>query len=447
MRAKSPLAIVLGVGAWTALVIGIIGGYDPYFFLAIAAGIGSLALVLAIASRGDGLETSAAAGLVAGSVAGGIALLYGAFVVALLTLLLYSITALFALILLLIVLLFTHVMPGPWCDASVSAGSPGPCPCTCGPCCPSGCCGSSSTSSGGCGSGNGCGSGGSGSSGGSCCSSPSTPSTPSTPSAPSNPTGGGCCGSSSSTPSAPPTAPTPSSPTTPAGAPTPVPPGGGSGGGGCCGGSSGGGSSGGGSQSGGGGSAGGGCGGSTGGGGDSGGGGGSGGCGGSGGSCGGSGSSGWRNGLAHHPDAPAFDNDIFRIRGVRLCIGCFTTYPVLIAATFAAWSFAPDWHAALLAGALLAGLQGISSAGWARWKMAKIMVKASLGTGLGLLTWGLHAAAAPLWMRVCGLVTIVALARLSAVPRSRRLARMAVSKAEACPGIRSGGIDGQRSKA
>src|SRR5438552_12459414 len=56
--------------------------------------------------------------------------------------------------------------------------------------------------------------------------------------------------------------------------------------------------------------------------------------------------------FAHHPDAPEFAQDVYVVRGERYCIGCFTTYPVLISATLVvafvgAPPFAFAWGAAL----------------------------------------------------------------------------------------------------
>lgn len=115
------------------------------------------------------------------------------------------------------------------------------------------------------------------------------------------------------------------------------------------------------------------------------------------------------------------------MRGARLCVGCFTTYPVFIAMLTVAMAIAVPWHLGLALGLGFASLQAISSAGLARRRVLKVTVKACLGTGLALAVHGVLAAPWPdlvQWMLLAGLL---ALAGLSALPRARRMRREAAA--------------------
>ncbi|HET6404031.1 MAG TPA: hypothetical protein VFH78_05240 [Candidatus Thermoplasmatota archaeon] len=128
-----------------------------------------------------------------------------------------------------------------------------------------------------------------------------------------------------------------------------------------------------------------------------------------------------RDRFAHHPDTPAFAADVYLVRGLRLCVGCFTTYPVFLLASALLVAFTPPSGLALLAGVALAGLQGLSSAGLARTRALKATVKTALGLGLALVVSGIHSAAWPPAAKVAALLGVLALAWLSALPRARRM--------------------------
>lgn len=132
---------------------------------------------------------------------------------------------------------------------------------------------------------------------------------------------------------------------------------------------------------------------------------------------------GWRERLAHHPDAPEYAADVLRVRGVRLCIGCFVTYPVFLLASLALVLAPLASGIALVAGTLAASAQGVSSAGLARTRAVKLAVKSLLGAGLALYAHGVLAAAWPPLLRAAALALALALALLSAVPRARRMRR------------------------
>jgi hypothetical protein len=130
-----------------------------------------------------------------------------------------------------------------------------------------------------------------------------------------------------------------------------------------------------------------------------------------------------RDRFAHHPDLLAFRHDVFHLRGWRLCAGCFTLFPIFLVGL--AWlAFHPlPWPMALAAGLPLALAQGVSAAGWTRWRWLKVTVKASCGAGLALVVHGLAVAPGPEWLRSTALVSVAGLAFLSTKPRSRRIER------------------------
>lgn len=131
----------------------------------------------------------------------------------------------------------------------------------------------------------------------------------------------------------------------------------------------------------------------------------------------------WRHGLAHHPRTAAYDADVYRIGDARWCIGCFTTYPVFLLASAILVALTPLWASALGIGGALALAQAISSAGLARSRAAKIVVKAALGLGLALLVSGIHSAPWPPAAKLACYAALLALAWASTIPRARRMKR------------------------
>jgi hypothetical protein len=127
--------------------------------------------------------------------------------------------------------------------------------------------------------------------------------------------------------------------------------------------------------------------------------------------------------LAHHPEGPEYDQDCYRLRGWRFCVGCFTTIPVFFATvtllvSMPALGGPVAWT---LLGVGLVLMQGVSSAGWARWRALKAVVKACLGAGLGLLLMAVLASGLAQWLQVLVLLSLLLLVSLSAVPRSLRM--------------------------
>ncbi len=137
----------------------------------------------------------------------------------------------------------------------------------------------------------------------------------------------------------------------------------------------------------------------------------------------------WNHAFSHHPDTPAYAQDVYRIAGMQLCIGCFTTFPLFLLATpiLAATGLpGPRW-APIVAGLALASLQAISAAGLARHRATKIAVKTALGVGLALAVVGLRDAPWPASARAFAMLALAGLAWASTIPRRRRMARAAAT--------------------
>lgn len=130
--------------------------------------------------------------------------------------------------------------------------------------------------------------------------------------------------------------------------------------------------------------------------------------------------------FAHHPDVPAFQADVYRVAGARLCVGCFTTYPLFLAAStwLALVGLAGPWWLGLAVGLPLAATQAASAAGWTGRKAVKVAVKACLGLGLALAVHGILQAPWPHLLQAVALGALLGLGALSAVPRRRRIARV-----------------------
>lgn len=132
----------------------------------------------------------------------------------------------------------------------------------------------------------------------------------------------------------------------------------------------------------------------------------------------------WTDALAHHPDLPALRADVFRVAGLRLCAGCFTAGPVFLAVLAATWAWPVPAAVAWGAGLPLAGLQGLSAAGWTTTKARKVAVKAAFGAGAALLVSAIVEAPWPDEVRAATVAAAGLLALASTRPRLRRIARL-----------------------
>lgn len=134
---------------------------------------------------------------------------------------------------------------------------------------------------------------------------------------------------------------------------------------------------------------------------------------------------------AHHPDLPAFHADVFRVAGVRLCVGCFVAGPAFLAAFAATWMWPAPAAVVWGAGLPLAALQGLSAAGWTTTRARKVAVKAAFGVGAALVLRAILDAPWPEEVRSVVLAGAGLLALASTRPRLRRIARIEAAAAGA----------------
>lgn len=129
--------------------------------------------------------------------------------------------------------------------------------------------------------------------------------------------------------------------------------------------------------------------------------------------------------LAHHPDLPQYRADVYHVGGHRLCIGCFTTFPLFVVAAGSLFLVQPaiPWGLALGIGSLLASAQAASAAGLTTTRSRKASVKAALGLGLALYVYGVLTSPFSGSGQFALLGAALLLAMLSTVPRRRRMER------------------------
>lgn len=94
--------------------------------------------------------------------------------------------------------------------------------------------------------------------------------------------------------------------------------------------------------------------------------------------------------LSHHPNCDTFKDDCYNIHGKRLCIGCFTAYP--IAAIIVILWYLNTLHFPLyfyfLVGLSAGAFQILSLIGLTNTKAKKVVVKIALGVGYGFTVAG-----------------------------------------------------------
>jgi uncharacterized membrane protein YgcG len=131
--------------------------------------------------------------------------------------------------------------------------------------------------------------------------------------------------------------------------------------------------------------------------------------------------------FAHHPDRPEFKEDVVRVHGIRLCVGCLVVFPAfLLLLPFEALILrAIGWQASLAGGLGLALMQGVSALGWTKRRWMKVLVKSALGSGLALFVIGVRAAPWSVYLQAAAIGAVLVLALASTLPRRRRMANAA----------------------
>jgi len=95
--------------------------------------------------------------------------------------------------------------------------------------------------------------------------------------------------------------------------------------------------------------------------------------------------------LSHHPMCSRFDDDVYHFAGKRLCIGCFTAYPIalfILLIWVLGYLDIPLIYMFLI-GSLFGSFQFLSLTRISDVKVGKISIKICLGVGMGFFTIGI----------------------------------------------------------
>ncbi len=145
--------------------------------------------------------------------------------------------------------------------------------------------------------------------------------------------------------------------------------------------------------------------------------------------------------LAHHPLCGQFDQDVYNIGRHRLCLGCFTSYPLAVAIVLIWWlaGLPGEWYHHLSAGFLAGSAQLASLKGLTRTRTAKVAVKTALGFGFGLATVGVLGIPVEWWWRLILLFPLSWTASMLAYFRTRSIEEICLAcewkGARDCPGF------------
>ncbi|MFO7791792.1 MAG: hypothetical protein R6W73_02275 [Candidatus Saliniplasma sp.] len=95
--------------------------------------------------------------------------------------------------------------------------------------------------------------------------------------------------------------------------------------------------------------------------------------------------------LSHHPTCSKFKDDVYHLGDRKLCVGCFTAYPIAIFLIIL-WILGiirVNTSHAFLIGILSGSLQFLSLTPLSEVKTGKIIIKIFLGIGIGFFTIGI----------------------------------------------------------
>lgn len=130
--------------------------------------------------------------------------------------------------------------------------------------------------------------------------------------------------------------------------------------------------------------------------------------------------------LSHHPHCRYFDDDVYHVGRHRLCIGCFTSYPIaIVVVAFWFLGFFPySWIVLTLLGLVFGLIQLLSFTRLTDRKDVKILVKVSLGLGFGFFGSGILAMPIPLWLKVVTLINGVIATGMLGVFRYKKIIKI-----------------------
>ncbi len=146
--------------------------------------------------------------------------------------------------------------------------------------------------------------------------------------------------------------------------------------------------------------------------------------------------------LSHHPDCSKFEDDCYRLFEKKLCVGCFTAYPIaLLIVTL--WLFGlidvPTIYSFSIG--LISGiLQFLSLTSISDNKLGKISIKIFLGIGIGFFTIGIFSLPLIFFLRLLLFLLCINVAGLFSFLRMRKIKNICRNceynkKGYTCPGF------------
>jgi hypothetical protein len=127
--------------------------------------------------------------------------------------------------------------------------------------------------------------------------------------------------------------------------------------------------------------------------------------------------------LSHHPLCDRYKKDCYTIGSKRLCIGCFTSYPIAIVIVLL-WYFDMidmPYLLLFLIGFLAGMVQFLSIFPFSENRKIKIAIKVSLGIGMGLFTAGIFSLPIPSLLRIVLFILCIQISGLFSFLRMRKI--------------------------
>lgn len=127
--------------------------------------------------------------------------------------------------------------------------------------------------------------------------------------------------------------------------------------------------------------------------------------------------------LSHHPLCERFKDDCYEIRGHRLCIGCFTAYPIALFSIVLYYliNIEISYQYLILIGTCTGGVQFLSLHPKSNRKWIKIFIKVFLGIGFGAFTIGIFSLPFPLIHRLIIFILCVQITSYFAFLRIKKI--------------------------
>ncbi len=150
--------------------------------------------------------------------------------------------------------------------------------------------------------------------------------------------------------------------------------------------------------------------------------------------------------LSHHPNCDEFSNHVYHLGKQRLCIGCFTFYPVIIITIILTLLFVDLTIYNLIDMYLISFVFFIpiilSVVGLTKYRFLKISTKASNGIGVGLHLVSVFLLPLPLIIKIFTLFQINFLVGAIAYIRSKRIKKDCIKcdyqgNWDDCPGMKN----------